>query len=360
MQKDERLLLVYQSVPPHTYGSISRYRGDGGQLEWSYPYIVSKQVSGEEVVYGSVAYLIGEVAKPIFRMKRRLQGLGDSLPQEVRQSIQSTHTKDALILELPESGVPESFFSQQEEVLKEALLVSGFHLRTLLEIFSGKGNLPISVYDYEGNSIDTVTLTKLFNSLMHYRNCVVSGQYISDIFSNNSQLESQRLFGSKIDTVELFSAMLRWVTEIKVSDLVGVIRGRLESLHLDSEPRDIMSAIQNVHSLDQVIVDRISDGRFPKVLDLLFRELTPDERSMVKSAKGQSEVTLTRRFRRPRFQIGAALHESRIKMSININGKSETFTFGYEEFFDVVTRVYGEDPLLPMEKLIERYDKLAF
>ena len=360
MHQNERLLLVYQQVGPLMYGAISRYRGEGETLEWSYPYIVSKRVNGEEVVYGSIPYLIGEVAKPIFRMGRRIRKLGETLPEEIQSSVHEITSGNEVIRQLPESGVPDSFISHQEELLKEALLGSGIHIRTLLEILSGRGNLSVSVYDYDGNSIDTVTLTWLFNSLMHYRSCVISERYIHDVFSDRSQLESQRLFGSRLNTAEVFQAMLDYITGITVNDFVGVIRGQLERLNLDSEPRDIMFTVQNVHSLDQVIGDRISDGRFPEVLVLLFREFTSDEESTLEAAEGASAVPIVRQFKAPKFQIGAALHDKQIQMSININGKSEQFTFGYEEFFDVLTRVYGEEPLLSFDKLVERYDKLAF
>ena len=151
--------------------------------------------------------------------------------------------------------------------------------------------------------------------------------------------------------------MLDYVTEITINDFVGVLRGRLVRLGVDSEPRDMIFAVQNVHSLANIIGDRISDARFRGVQDLLFRELTADEKRKIKAAKGHAEVTLERRFGKPTFKLDAKLNEMRIEMNININGKMEGFKFGHGEFFDVLTKAFGDDPVVPFEKLVERYDK---
>ena len=364
MQSETRLLMIYKRVGPYVYGAISTLgpedfaRGGTIPLDWSYPFVVSKQVNDREIVYGSLLHLIGEVAKPIFRMNHRLRALGDSLPEEVRSSLRVSHTGNDVIYESPSPGLPDWLLHRQEELMKEGLLLSGLHLRTLLEILSGRRNASVPVYDYDGNSNGTVTLNELFHILMHHRYCVVSGDYIHDVFSGKSQLESPRLFGAKVKSSELFNAMLSYVSTITINDFVGVLRSRLAKLTIQSEPRDIMFAVQNVHSLDEIVGERIPEERFPKMQELLFREFTAEEKRQVEEATRQNKtVTLVRRFREPAFKIDPALHEKRIEMSININGKSESFTFEQDQFFGVLTRVYGDDPILPLDKLVESYDK---
>ena len=364
MEHDTRLFTVYKRVEPYLYGAISVVGAEaiaqGGTipLEWSYPYVVSKQLEDREVVYGSILHLIGEAAKPIFRMNHRIRVLADSLPEEVRSSIRVSRTDNALIHESPASEFPYWFLHRQEELTKEALLLSGLHLRTLLELLSARRNTPVPVYDYEGNSNGTATLNSLFHMLIHHRYCVISGEYVHDIFSDRAQLDSSRLFGSKVKSAELFNAMLNYVSAITINDFIGVLRGRLRILNVDSEPRDIMFAVQNIHSLAEIIGDRISDGRFPKMQELLFREFTAEEESQIAEARRQSKaITLVRRFGKPRFKIDAALHEKRIEMAVNINGRSESFTFDQEQFFGVLTQVYGDDPIVPWEELLKRYDK---
>lgn len=364
MHHVERLFVVYQWIDPHLYGAISivkeedAEKSDVVQLEWSYPYVVSKKLNDEEIVYGSVLYLIGEVAKPILRMNRRLRALEKSLPDDFRSSMQVFRTDCAIVHQASESAFPASFLHQQEELTKEALVLSGLHLRTLLKIFGGKRNTFVTLYDYESKRIDTVSLNKLLNTLMHYRYCVISGEYIHDIVSEDTRLKSRRLFGSKVSSAELFKAILHFISGIKINDFVGMLRRRLERLTVDSEPQDIIFAVQNVHSLSQIIGDRIADGRFQEVQDFLFSQLTEDESQRIDDSRGESEVELVRRFTKPAFKIGADLHAKRIEMSLNINDKTESFQFDQEELFGVLIRVYGDDPLMPLEDIIERYDKI--
>ncbi len=364
MQSETRLFTIYTRVDPYLYGAISIIgpediaRGGTIPLEWSYPFVISKQMDDREIVYGSLLHLIGEVAKPIFRFNHRVRALADSLPEEVRSSIRVSHEGNAVIHELQSSDFPEWLLHRQEELTKEGLLLSGLHLRTLLEILSGRRNASVPVYDYDGNANGAVTLNELFHILMHHRYCVVSGDYIHDVFSGKAQLESPRLFGSKVKSSELFNAMLSYISTIKIRDLVGVLRGRLESLTVQSEPRDIMFAVQNVHSLTEIIGERIPGKRFPKMQELLFREFTTEEKRQIEEAKRQDKtVTLVRRFGQPAFKIDPALHEKRIEMSININGKSESFSFEQDQFFGVLTQVYGDDPVVSLDKLMEIYNK---
>ena len=364
MQSDTRLFVVYQRAEPYLYGSISVVRPEaiakGGTipLEWSYPYIVSKHLQDREIVYGSILHLIGEVAKPIFRMNHRIRDLADSLPDDVRSSALVYRKGNAVIHESPSSEFPDWFLHRQEELMKEGLLLSGLHLRTLLEILSSRRNVRVPLYDYEGKPNGTVTLTELFHLLMHHRYCVFSGEFVHDIFSDRAQLDSRRLFGSKIKSAELFNAMLGYISGIEVNDLVGVLRGRLNSLTIDSEPRDIMFAVQNVHSLAEIIGDRITDSRNRKMQELLFEDFTAEERRKIAAAKRQCKtITLLRRFGNPAFTIDPAIHKKRLNMSLNINGKSESFRLDQEQFFGVLTQVYGEDAIVPYDKLVRYYDK---
>ena len=364
LQSETRLFVVYQRVEPYLYGAVSVVGPDqlanGGTipLEWSYPYVVSKHLEDREIVYGSIPHLLGETAKPIFRMNHRVRALAESLPQEIRSSLRVRRTDNALVHESQSSELPDWFLHRQEDLTKEGLLLSGLHLRNLMEVLSGRGNTPVPLYDYEGDSNGTVTLNELSHMLMHHRYCVISGEYVHDIFSDRAQLESPRLFGSKVKSAELFNAMLSYISGITVNDFVGVLRGRLESLTVDSEPRDIMFAVQNVHSLAEIIGDRITNDRFAEMQELLFWEFTEEEKLKIEAARKQSKtITLVRRFGKPAFKIEAALREHRIEMSLNINGKSETFKFDQGRFFGVLTRVFGEDPLMPLDQLLSRYDE---
>lgn len=363
MASDTRLIVAYQRVEPYLYGAVSLVgheavaKGGTIPLEWSYPFVVSKHLGDREIVYGSIAHLIGEAAKPIFRSNHRIRALADSLPEKVQASMRMYRTENALIHESPSSELPDWFIQQQEDLNKEGLMLSGLHLRTLLEMLSGRRNKPVPVYDYEGNANGTVTLNALFHMLMHHRYYVISGEYVHDIFSDRSQLESPRLFGSKVKSAELFNLVLAYLSEITINDFIGVLRGNLERLTVDSQPREIMFAVQNVHSLAEIIGDRISDSRFPQMQELLFKEFTENEKVKIKTARMHGRtIKLVRQFRKPMFQIDPALQQRRIKMSININNKSESFEFDQKQFFEVLSDVFGDDSLVCWDRLRKRYD----
>ena len=292
------------------------------------------------------------------RMNVLLEEMGESLPDNIRSFMVVSNSQNATTYTMPSQGFSASFLHKQEGIMKDTLLLSGLHLRTLLEMFSGRGNTSIPLYDYEANAIGTVSLNDLFNPLMHYRYCVISGEYVHDLFSRTFQLESPRLFGSKIKTADLFDAMTKFLSAVRVNDLVGLLRGSLKSLTVDSEPRDIAFAVQNVHSLTQIISDRILVPRFQGFQQFLFRQLTEDEKLKIKESDGNSKVVLERRFGKPNFKIGDDPRAETIVMYVNINGKSESFEFSQAEFFAELSQAFSEEPLVTLDKLVERFDKL--
>ena len=368
MPDEEMLVIVYQHVSPYQYGSIvtvdpdtyARAVAQGGNLDlknWSVPYFIAKHLDDREIVYGSIPYMIGEAAKPIFRLNHRLSVFEESLPPEIRSSIQATHDDNAIVYEVPGMEFPDWFIHRQEELVKEALLLSGLHLRNLLDIIKDKGNRPVPIYDYGGNPNGTATLHRICNLMMHHRYWVISDQYIHDVFSDKQELGTKGLFGSKVNHAELLQTMLACLSEITVDNFVGVLRGRLISLTTDSAPRDIMFATQNVHALAQIIGDRIGDPRFYTLQNFLFSELTEGEKSQIEAARGPDQVKLVRRFGKPSFNVAAKLHEKRLLMSITINGNPETFELDQAKFFGALTQTFGDDPIMKLDKLIERYDK---
>ena len=94
--------------------------------------------------------------------------------------------------------------------------------------------------------------------------------------------------------------------------------------------------------------ERFGDDRIHEVVELLFRDV--HERNVTRGPDGVERWNYSFSFGKPEFQIDDELSEKRIAMTIRIDGRSETFKFGYEEFFGVLTEVYGEDPLLSTEQ----------
>ena len=204
-----------------------------------------------------------------------------------------------------------------------------------------------------------MSLKNIADLLMHHRSFVVRDGNLCDLYSGNDQLMSQRLFGSKTKVQELFDATLEVLGGIRVRDFAGMLRSRLERLSVDSEPRDLIFLIQNIHSLSLIIRDRVSDDRFPQMLELLFRELRKRQHAEMDRYPETPKMTFTYAFGPPTFKIADEVSTRQLAMDIKINGKVENFLFGYDEFFGALTQTYGDDALVSLERLKEQVNSTA-
>ena len=80
---------------------------------------------------------------------------------------------------------------------------------------------------------------------------------------------------------------------------------------------------------------------------------------MGSTSNGISPVNLKRQFTLPRFHIGSNLNAKSVGMVLTINGKEESFQFRQEEFFEKLSAAWGEEPLIPIERLRQNIDTLA-
>ena len=355
---ENRLFVLYKKHGSLLYGVIHVMREGLHDQQSSFPFIVSSHFRDNEIIYGSLINLMHKIASLLFRLEQWQRDVEESMPEEIKSAKIEALGSARNAFALPETEYTSSLLQLQETKSEETILLTSLHLRTLCEIFSGKGNASIDLYDYEDNKIGKISLMKLANLLMHHRYFVVDGNYVHDVFSDKGQLlsdikgmPSQRLFGSKFILTDLFNAMLTFLTEIRINDFVGVLRSRLERLTVDSEPKDIVFLIQNILSLSNIMQERFLDRRFHKVMDLLFRDVYGRHLDRTKESGETGTFNYSFAFGKPEFKIDDELSKRRIAMTIQIDGKSETFKFGYEEFLGVLTEVYGEDPLLSIEQL---------
>ena len=300
-----------------------------------------------------------EAARPIFRMEALQKELGKSLPSEIRTSIVESRSGNEIVFISAAGELPALFLNKQDEIFKDAVLMSSLHVRTLVDLFSGKGNRTIPTFNYEGNPTNGVTMQRLFHALSHHRYCVFSGGFIYDVFSGKDTPGLPEVFGTKIKSEELLTRVIGFLDGISVIDFVGMLRGRLGGLSIDSKPRDIIFAHQNVYALTEVVRDRLGNERFSPFLNYLLSRFTVGESREIEAAKVQSTVLLERRFKPPRFKMADDLDAKVIEMSITINDKQEKFEFSQQEFFEQLTGTCGNESIVPIEKLRLHVDNLA-
>ena len=168
------------------------------------------------------------------------------------------------------------------------------------------------------------------------------------------------MFGTKIKCGDLLTEVIDFLDGITVNDFVGMLRGRLEGLTIDSKTKDIIFAHQNVCALTEVVRHRVEDVRFSPFRNYLFGQWTADENREIEAARvGKSTVVLERRFNLPGFKMGPDLNAKVIEMSIAINDKQERFEFSQQEFFEKLTATCGNESIIPIERLRQQVDNLA-
>ena len=362
----QRLLFVYQQVNEALYGSVYPLRVNAAEAtgtialgQWKAPFLVSKQFGQHEIIYGSLVHHMHEAARPIIRMGSLQEKLRETLPPDMRASMIEYRSDNQITYASPQNEFPALFLYQQEELIKDTLLLSASHMRTLLELLSGKRNRAVPTYDYEGNPTGSVTIHKLFHALSHHRYCVVSAGFVCDIFSQEDTPGLPDLFGMKVKLGELLRESIGFLEGITVNDFVGILRARLTGLAVDSKPKDIIFAHQNVYSLSELVRCRVTDVKFLPFQNYLFSQFTADEKREIEQANGISPVNLKRQFTLPRFHIGSNLNSKSVSMVLTINGKQESFQFRQEEFFEKLSATWGEEPLIPIERLRQNIDTLA-
>lgn len=362
----ERLLVIYRRVEEVLYGSVYPLRVDASKAtgeiplgKWESPFVVSKQVGENEIVYGSILHHMQEATRPILRMETLQQQLAESLPSDIRASMVESRSGNEITVTSPASEFPASFLYRQDEIIKDAVLLSALSVRTLLEIFSGKGNSIVPTYDYEGNPTNGVSMQQLFHTLCHHRYCVVSHGFLCDIFSGDDTRGLPDEFGTKVKVAELLDEVIGFIEGITVNDFVGMLRSRLEGLTLDSKTRDIIFAHQNVYALADLVRYRLEDTRFTPFVNYLFSRFTADESRKMEASRGNFMVRLERKFNAPSFKIGPDFGARVIEMNITINEKQETFEFSQQEIFEKLTATCGKESLIPMERLRQRIETLS-
>ena len=249
-------------------------------------------------------------------------------------------------------------------VLKDALLLAGIHVRTLLEDFSGIGNLPVPVYDRSGDKVGDVSLAQIFNTLAHYRYCVVSGPFVHDVFSKETHLGPDDMSGTKMKINEIGDAILELTSKIRVRNFVGVLRARLEGLSIRSSRRDLMFVVQNVQALERVICDRSLPEDIPEFMQFLAERAGVGKERIVPDTDfmNVSPSNWLRRMGIPNFQIARVLSSKMIQMDLALSedefGARKVAMFSWDEFFGRLVQAHGNEPLVLYGSLRSRIEAL--
>ncbi len=366
-ESTEVMGLCYRREAPYLYGLIQFFRPKEeqsvvGPSRQSTPFVISRSIRGREYVYGSVFELIRELQRLLDDLDRCQVKLESDIRRAGIETQKTSDDSGRIIVTLPNSEDTNEIVYEYERSVTNLLLLLSCQTRNLFEIIPRLDKESVPLRSYEGNSVrENVSIREICDYFVHNRYLFVNGQYIVDVFSDKVKKNSpitQMFMGYKVDWREYVSAIRRAITDVKASDMTGLLRSRLKNLSPDSPHKDVVFLIQNLESFSAILAERIPTPNYGSVLNLLFNEMLDQKMPTIKE-KGKVTVTETLEFTAPHIKIHERLDEKKFKINVRCKvtftskgrlldpGQWEAFEreVGYEEFFDCINKVFGRDSL---------------
>ena len=365
---EDVLAVVYQPSGSLLYGAILffKHRPGSGPVtayERSAPFVVSETLApGEVVVYGSVSYLIGDIRRLIKEVFARVEQFNTAMgpaPASVAQG------ERARLLSLPESAPERRRYFEFTRSLAGTLILLSAQARNLFDLFPRLDRrIPLS--DVDGERTGDIKLSNLFVHFVHNQYLYLNGEHVSDLFPANPRPGapiSRAFMGYRFNWVEYVEAIDLAIQDVKLKDVTGLLRGRLQKLSLESPYSDIVFLTQNLESFSRLFGGKVPDERYRFMLSLLFDdELNARLHGLKPEPKGGEQVQLTTNFYTPSIKIHERLSEKKFKVYVRYrwtfldrNGqplhededfRTLTKEVGYEQLLTHVVRAFGDDPLL--------------
>ena len=330
--------VIYQRREPYLYGSICKIKHEGQQFKYTSPFVISKNdPSGREITYGTVAIVLEKVNRQVQKLQDFSTQAADQLK---RAGIISTHSKGAT---LPKSEVTDKVISEQERLIEDVLLVVSANIRILAEIFPDHrlNDREIPKYDYESNKIGFITLVEIAKLLLHNRYILAQSPYVVDLYSDHRSMAGKHKTGQldvgfKFNFEEYMNEVLELIRDITVQDLADQLQNTIAQLSTESNIKDIMFAIQNLHAFGRTIIDK--DGPLRHIMN----KVALRQAQLSKTKKQKFQLVFTQ----PNVGLDPDLRNKQISIQMLVNGQQENHKMGYEDFFKEVAKAFGDKPLL--------------
>ncbi len=364
-----RVEVLYQKKGPYMYGALYVIDGSESSTHTSGLFHISKSVAGKEIIYGSIANDLRRVWDLLVRYNSRQRDAAEQAAKlvENKNDLKALQVAPGrLVTEFPEHlDAPDidRFIHERESEAEDALILCSVHLRTILELFSGRIKPSVPVYDNQDNEITTIKLKKLMDTMLHHRYFVITGQHIVNLQSHKDQLIRGDKLGHRVDIFDVFDAIRQTIENISVNDVIGVVRSKLRRLSEKSKLNDIVFVVQNIHALSHIVEDRMTDPRNAPFLDFLLGDAAQAQTTRIANAYNKRFGRQPRRvdwvlpFRRPSFELVGDLARKEIEVACWIDGKTWEKGIPYIELFKMMTEMYGDDPVfVPKRSLFSGHE----
>lgn len=341
-QKQWNILgLLYQQVEANLYGVIHTVRGELDNQETSQVFLISRQVGGKEIVYGSVLHLLDKIIGLLSIFEYDLDLLRQPTVSSYERTQRAIDVREPMSLE-------DAIMQQQDKIIEDTTLLVALHFRTLSEIFSGRFRREISVYGTDDQEIDRVQIKAVADNLVHSRYFVINDRFIDNIASAKDELPYRVPFEPKVDAFEFFDAVLDVIRHLRVNDLIGVLRRGLATISADSDPRHVIFLVQNIHTLARVVNDNLESPNSSPIVDMLLDKEKQRITQWLNETRpqGVDSIEFKQTFTAPRFKIHEDLSRPQLQVSLRINDKPETLDIDSRRFFEVLAGACGRAPLI--------------
>lgn len=366
----DKMVLLYKLVDPYLYGCVQFFKQTGKQISvkpyrQSAPFVILQSIGeGKEFIYGSVFELIREIHQLFdelndhqHQLSSVLHGSGiitNKMPDDSGRFVQVT---------IPGGKDADKIFFEYTRKITNTLLLISCQTRNLFHIFNRLNDKKVSVLDYEGKTkVGEINVKELCDYFVHNRYIFVDGQYIADLFSEKFAKHSsisKQFMGYKIDWREYVTVIRHAINSVKVKDLVGLLRRDFMKLEANSPQNKIVFLIQNLESLSRFLQTKIQTKKYSSMLSLLFDSTI--NKKIVDVGGHRSSLNCVVTFTSPHIKIHEDLDEKKIKIQAKCKfsfgekatqshsmAELEKFSkeVGYEEFFNQVNTVFGNEPLV--------------
>ena len=338
-----RVQIVFNAEhKPYLYGAVLIVDGDLKNQRWERPFVISKRRSdGEEVFYGTIKRTLDKILSQVDRLKNfQVKTQAELDAADLTHLIQQNSI-------LPESEVTDRILDAQEDLIEDILLPISVNIRILSEIFPQiLRSRKVNVYDYDDGCIGKIELSEIADLLVHNRYILVKDHYIVDLISDKKFMSENPQIGLKINFLEYISEVVKVVNSITVKDLITTLWGLTKKLSASSNIKDIIFLTQNLYTLGGFVIGSnasIGSGPLKTILDRVSTKHLERMYPGNSAPEGPQAVSVV--FSTPRFYLEPNLDQKQIRVSMQVNGNSETLVMGYEKFFRDVSKASGNRKL---------------
>ena len=362
------LSVLYHPSGSLLYGAILFFKHTPGSgpvapHECSAPFVVSETLAPSDVVvHGSVSYLIGDIRRLITEVHARVNQFNAAMGPVPAGVAQGERVR---LVSIPESAPNRRLYFEFTRSLTGTLILLSAQARNLFDLFPRLDRrIPLS--DANGKRTGDIKLSNLFVHFVHNQYLFLNGEHVSDLFPANPRPGApiSRVFmGYRFNWIEYVEAIDLAIQDVKLKDVTGLLRSRLQKLSLESPYSDIVFLIQNLESFSRLFGARVADERYRFMLSLLFDDEVEARLDTFKpELKDGEQVQMITNFYTPSVKIHERLSEKKFKLYVRcrwtfLDSKGQPFhedqdfrtltkEVGYEQLLDHVARAFGDDSLL--------------